>query len=360
MIDRAFAAWSAVPDADVRFQSQGVVANATADTADRIVVSVADDLFANQGAAAITSYTYDTSSGRLMEADIQVDPTLFKSNLNTQMALEHEVGHALGLDHSAVLSSIMFPYVSAAGTPVVLDSDDRIAISQIYPKGDPSLMGGTLQGRVTGDQGGIFAAQVVAVNERGQPVGTVLTDSSGGFTLLGIPPGRYRLYTEPLDGPVETTALQGSWRRAKLTSFPTQFFTTLVNVEQGRVYGNLVVNTTGPVQLNPKWVGAMRGNSGELSLATAPVAVSPGETVTLAIGGDGFTSGMTEFEVLDPSFRRVSDFSWSSNYVRATYAIAADADSGSAVAVVRSGNETATMTGAFRVVTQPRARAVRK
>ncbi|HEX8169715.1 MAG TPA: matrixin family metalloprotease [Thermoanaerobaculia bacterium] len=360
MVDRAFAAWTSLPDANIRFESRGLVANATAARSDgRVVVSVADDLFANQGALALTTYTFD-DAGRFTDADIQVDPSLFKGTFNAQMALEHEVGHVLGLDHSAVLSAVMYPFVGSGTDVAPLDSDDRIAIAQTYPRKDPTLTGATLQGRVYGDSGAVFGAQVVALNERGEPVATALTAVSGEFTLAGVPTGRYRLYAEPLDGPVDARCLQGMWRRASSTSFPTQFFAgPPIEVESGKVYGNLSVNTAGAAHLNPRWIGATPAGSNSLSLSTMPLTLRPGQNVTIAVGGDGFTSGMTEFEVLNPALRRVSGFVWDGNYVKADFVVQPDAANGSAVIEVRSGREAAMLTGALRIQNAMRVRAVR-
>jgi hypothetical protein len=360
-IDRAFRAWEAIADANVRFQNAGVVRSVAPETRNRVSVTMADDLLSGQGAAAVTSYIFDTKTGQMLDADITIDKGLFDGNMNAQFALQHEIGHVLGLDHSAVLASIMYPYVADNSDPTAFEQDDRIAIAGIYPKGDTLLAGATLSGRVMGDQGGIFAAQVVALNGEGQPVGTVLTNATGEFSLSGIPPGRYRLYAEPLDGPVDTLSLQGSWRQTS-TPFPTRFFGSEIDVQAGRVYGNLVLNTAGPVQLNPRWIGVSEPDSHDMGLSTSSATVRPGEKVMISVAGDGFVSGMTQFEVTNPAFRRVSDFSYMANCVHATYEVASDAKTSSAVVVVTNGNDTATLTGALRVFSAAggRTRAVRR
>jgi hypothetical protein len=58
---------------------------------------------------------------------------------------------------------------------------------------------------------------------------------------------------------------------------------------------------------------------------------------------------MTTFSVLNPGFRRTSDFRYAANYVYATFTIAPDAPAGSAVILANSGNQEATLTGALRI-----------
>jgi len=347
-IGRAFNEWTTTPDATITFESQGV-GDVQAGKDGVNSISLADDLFANQKFFAVTTNWYD-DSGKMTEADIQIDTGTFTNGAcDMQSLIAHEIGHFLGLDHSGVLSAVMYPYIAKAPVPS-LDSDDRVAISTLYPKLS-SAAGATLQGQVTGDGGGIFAAQVVAMNDRGEPVATGLTDQNGNFEIDNVPSGTYRLYAEPLDGPVSVSNLSGVWRTAKTASFPTQFADggAAVTVAPGKVYGNLFVNAGGTTQLNPKWIGAFAPETNNISLSAAPVVLKPGETVAIAIGGDGFTSGMTTFEIPSPSIRRMTDFSYGSNYVYATFSVSPTMQPGSVAVLVKSGNDTAALTGGIRV-----------
>jgi matrixin/carboxypeptidase family protein len=359
IIDRAFGEWTAVADANITFQSSGIVDGARAGKDGQNSVTFADDLFKDQNFLAMTTNWYD-DAGHMIEADIQIDPSVPGAGYNLQLLVEHEVGHLLGLDHSAVLSSVMYPFVGRGGL-TALDSDDRVAIASLYPRGDPAAVGATLTGRVTGDNGGIFAAQVVALNENGEPVATALSDQQGQFVIEGVPAGTYRLYAEPLDGPVEVRNLSGIYRTAKVWSFPTEFANGgPLRVEPGKLYGNLLVNSVGSIKLNPKWIGSSAPTSSDLSLSAAPVMVPSGQTLSIAVGGDGFVGGMTTFDIPNPGFRRTSNFSYGGNYVSAVFNVAPNAPPGSVTVLVKSGNESAALTGALRVTSHPRTRVAYK
>ena len=168
MLERAAKDWAAIPDSSLAFQSLGIVDGASAGKDGRNTISMADDLFADQKFIAMTTNWYD-DNGRIIEADMQIDPTAVSGGYNLQQLVDHEMGHVLGLDHSAVLSSVMYPYIGNGNT-VALDSDDRVAISTAYSKTKPAS-GATLEGRVYSDEGGIFAAQVVAENDEGRAGG---------------------------------------------------------------------------------------------------------------------------------------------------------------------------------------------
>jgi predicted Zn-dependent protease len=347
-IDAAFADWASVPNTSLRFHPTGVTLGNKAGQDKTNLVTLAGDMFANSSYLAFTTNWYDDRTGAMLEADIQIDPNIGTSGYNLQQVVEHEVGHFLGFDHSAVVSSVLFPYIPPRGK-AVLASDDRVAVATVYPA--PAMTDvATLRGSVVGDTGGIFGAQVVALNEQGEPVATALTDSSGNFEMTSLPTGDYRLYAEPLDGPVTSGNLTGIYSGAQSASFHTRFMSDPIKVENGRMYGNLILNSGGgTTTLNPKFVGTMAPNSYDVSLGFAPGNVKAGTSITVAVGGDGFTSGMTTFEILSPSFHRTSDFKYSANFLTATFQIDANARSGSAVILVHNGNDSATLTGGLRI-----------
>ena len=356
VIDRAFNEWASIPDASLTFQSAGIVDGAKPGQDGRNSITFVDDLFANQNFIALTTNWYD-DNGRVKESDIQLDPSATSGKYNVQLLIEHEIGHLLGLDHTGVLSSVMYPYVGNGGV-TALDSDDKIAISTLYGK---TVEGATMQGGVSGDSGGIFAAQVVALNANGEPVATALTNEQGGFEIKGVPAGTYRFYAEPLDGPVDVRNLSGAWRGAKTFSFPTEFANGgPIHVEDGKFYGNIEVNAPGSVKLNPKYIGSFTPGVTPLSLSASPVDINPGQSTTIAICGDGIIGGMTTFEISNPEVRRVSDFTYAGNYVYATFNVAPDATPASLVVFAKSGNEMAALTGALRITGRTRTRVAHR
>jgi len=358
VIERAVDDWTVVPGAQISFEDGGVMNGIKAGKDGQNSVTFVDGLFKDQNFLAVTTNWYD-DSGHMAEADVQIDPSVVPGGYNLQLLVEHEFGHVLGLDHSGVLSSIMYPFVGRGGV-AALDSDDKVSIASLYPEQGKTAPGATLQGRVSGDNGPVFAAQVVAMNDNGEPVATALTDQQGRFEIDGLPQGTYQIYAEPLNGPVDIQNLSGIYQTAAAYSFPTQFVDGgPLQVEAGHFYGNLNINVAGTATINPKWVGGGDPNGNDIALGSMPIAVTAGRTMKIAVGGDGFVSGVTTFEVPNSNFKRVSDFVYAGNYVSATFTISPQAKPGSVNIMVNSGNEAAALTGALRVVTQTRARAVR-
>jgi hypothetical protein len=92
-------------------------------------------------ALALTTLTVDTRDGTILDADMEVNSLGFNfsvgdSNINNDLlsVLTHESGHFLGLDHSDVDGSTMYPgYSSRETTQRSLDQDDIDGICEIYP-----------------------------------------------------------------------------------------------------------------------------------------------------------------------------------------------------------------------------------
>jgi hypothetical protein len=156
-----------------------------------------------------------------------------------ESVLTHELGHWMGLDHSAVIRAMMFPFAAPLGqytgtrpSPSAPDApladDDRAGLRSVYPDPNDMVNIGTMSGALVpanpfalamipqpaaGDSvTGIFGAHVVAVDaDTGAVVaGTIggwscgasgTTQFDGSFVIERLPlQHNYLLYAEPLDG----------------------------------------------------------------------------------------------------------------------------------------------------------------
>ena len=156
-------------------------------------------------------------AGQIIKADIFFNPatnytTDGSGNEDLQTVATHEIGHFFGLDHSAVVRAVMFPF--APSSLQTLSYDDVAGISVLYPKAAPDFANGVISGtvRMASSGGGVFGAHVYAnslsnadsypgLNIRKTPVGT-LTFPDGTYRIEGVPPDSYIVIVEPLDDPV--------------------------------------------------------------------------------------------------------------------------------------------------------------
>lgn len=202
----------------------------------------------NDGVLAITVTT--TSGSQILGANIFFNPnptgvcfatdssvssctngTDFVQDLQT--VATHEIGHFIGLDHSAVVRATMYPFAPQRETQ--LSWDDVAGASLLYPKAASDVGTGTISGTIS-QTGAVFGAHVFA-NPTGSnnpfgafpirksPIG-MLTDLSGNYTIIGLPPDNYVVFAEPLDGPVldgNVAWAQDFSQGAVMTDFTTRF-----------------------------------------------------------------------------------------------------------------------------------------
>ncbi|MDQ6678782.1 MAG: IPT/TIG domain-containing protein, partial [Acidobacteriota bacterium] len=113
------------------------------------------------------------------------------------LTLVHEMGHALGLQHTFTSSAMSTAATRATSLTRPIDADDIAGLSVLYPAPSFGTQTGVITGRVTANGAGVHMASVVAIHT-GSGAVSAITNPDGTYRIEGVPPGQYYVYAHPL------------------------------------------------------------------------------------------------------------------------------------------------------------------
>ena len=298
---RALARWSSL--ANINFVVNWTAASSVspAEAGDGVsLITIADtpdnELFNSDSTTARTRVFFNPETGAIAEADISLNPQpraedgtelQFSTDgtpgtYDLEATFTHEIGHLLGLEHSAVLGSTMQSRQAFNGTfglPAVtertLSEDDRQKVRTLYGPGQRlgSIEGRLFDNRAPGALKPLSGVSVWAENlATGRVMASAITADDGTYELEGLAAGQYRVL-------VSSTSPDGITTTPKFRSFELSNQVTVKGSGATPLNFNLVPPQA--ASLNPKFIGL------NAELSTVALPVEPGKRVKLYLGGEG-------------------------------------------------------------------------
>ena len=295
-VRRALARWSNLSNINFVVTWSNETSISPADAGDGVsLVTIADtpenEAFNSETTTGRTRVFFDPETGNIAEADISINPRP-RAEDGTQLQFStdgtpgtydleatftHEIGHLLGLDHSAVLSSTMQSrqaYNGTFGLPALtertLSEDDRQKVRSLY---GPKVRLGRIEGkladnRVAGTLTPLNGVNVWAENvANGRVIASDVTAEDGSYKLEGLAPGQYRVIVAAGSDAQKFRSFELSNQVVVKADVATPLNSNLVPPQ--------------PSVLNPKMIGL------NAELSTVALPLTPGKRVKIYLGGEG-------------------------------------------------------------------------
>lgn len=297
-VQNSFNQWRNITESELDFEFAGATTNAVSSASDnRNVIRWVDANIA-AGVFAVTITTFDTTTAKLLDADMELNdrdftwdtlgPTATQGVIGRAMienVVTHEIGHFVGLDHASnARSSLFFQSGPGLVSSVSLETDDRAAIISDYASPDhANARLGSVAGLVDNGTAGQFGVEVLLVDlATGRNVIGGITEGTpgpftlGSYSIKSVPPGNYAMLCWPTN-----KAALGAYYQTAFTNFSpvvrgvaanTVGAPTLVRVGPGQavtgINASVPATATNTFEPNGTSAQAKQLDSGQVAVST--------------------------------------------------------------------------------------------